>query len=182
MSLRPSIPAVEGVQDKQVAGILGAMKAIIERATGRTPNNPQIKTLGANSTIGGVITKVNEVINRLQDVATVTATGGGASTPKDPSVAGAWVHFNGGTVAINGSFNVSSVDDNAVGNYTVRFTNPFISNANAFSVTPGDVGADVWGQGYSAMMSTSAVQVATLRGDRTLFDTTTVQVIVFGNR
>lgn len=36
----------------------------------------------------------------------------------------AWVNFNGtGTVAIRGSFNVSSITDNGTGNYTVNFTN-----------------------------------------------------------
>lgn len=35
----------------------------------------------------------------------------------------AWVNFNGtGTIAINGSFNVSSITDNGTGNYTVNFT------------------------------------------------------------
>lgn len=36
----------------------------------------------------------------------------------------AWVNFNGtGTVAINASFNVSSITDNGTGNYTINFTN-----------------------------------------------------------
>lgn len=36
----------------------------------------------------------------------------------------AWVNFNGtGTVAIRASFNVSSITDNGVGDYTVNFTN-----------------------------------------------------------
>ena len=35
----------------------------------------------------------------------------------------AWVNFNGtGTVAIRGSYNVSSVTDNGTGQYTVNFT------------------------------------------------------------
>ena len=35
----------------------------------------------------------------------------------------AWVNFNGtGTVAINASFNVSSITDNGTGDYTVNFT------------------------------------------------------------
>jgi hypothetical protein len=35
----------------------------------------------------------------------------------------AWVNFNGvGTVAIRGSFNVTSITDNGVGDYTVNFT------------------------------------------------------------
>lgn len=36
----------------------------------------------------------------------------------------AWVNFNGtGTVAIRASFNVSSITDNGVGDYTINFTN-----------------------------------------------------------
>lgn len=42
----------------------------------------------------------------------------------------AWVNFNGtGTVAINDSFNVSSITDNGVGDYTVNLTNA-MPNAN----------------------------------------------------
>ena len=39
----------------------------------------------------------------------------------------AWVNFNGtGTVAIRASGNVSSITDNASGNYTVNFANPMV--------------------------------------------------------
>ena len=39
----------------------------------------------------------------------------------------AWVNFNGtGTVAIRASGNVSSITDNAVGNYTVNFTTAMV--------------------------------------------------------
>ncbi len=49
----------------------------------------------------------------------------------------AWVNFNGtGTVAIRASYNVSSITDNGVGDYTVNFTTA-MSDAN-----------------YSAVMST----------------------------
>jgi hypothetical protein len=42
----------------------------------------------------------------------------------------AWVNFNGtGTVAIRGSYNVSSITDNGTGRYTVNFTNA-LANAN----------------------------------------------------
>lgn len=38
--------------------------------------------------------------------------------------AAAWIYFNGsGTVAINDSFNVSSLTDNGTGDYTISFTN-----------------------------------------------------------
>lgn len=45
----------------------------------------------------------------------------GAVTVRDAKV---WVNFNGtGTVAIRASFNVTSISDNGVGDYTVNFTN-----------------------------------------------------------
>jgi len=41
-----------------------------------------------------------------------------------------WVNFNGtGTVAIRDSFNVSSISDNATGEYTINFSNA-MSNTN----------------------------------------------------
>lgn len=47
--------------------------------------------------------------------------------PTETVIAGsakAWVNFNGtGVVAILDSFNVSSITDNGVGDYTVNFTN-----------------------------------------------------------
>ena len=40
----------------------------------------------------------------------------------------AWINFNGtGTVAIRDSFNVSSITDHAVGDYTLNFTNAMAS-------------------------------------------------------
>jgi hypothetical protein len=50
---------------------------------------------------------------------------GTASVPVNTVVNGsakAWVNFNGtGTVAIRASFNVSSITDHGVGNYTINF-------------------------------------------------------------
>ncbi len=39
----------------------------------------------------------------------------------------AWVHFNQSTFAVNDSYGVDSVTDNAAGNFTVNFTTPFAS-------------------------------------------------------
>jgi hypothetical protein len=61
-------------------------------------------------------------------------------------IAKAWVNFNGtGTVAILGSFNVSSITDNGTGDYTVNFTtampnaNYAVSGTNAFSSSNSSV-------------------------------------------
>jgi hypothetical protein len=57
-------------------------------------------------------------ISTLKDSSGVLATQNGMT-----GIAKAWVNFNGtGTVAIRGSFNVSSITDNGTGNYTVNFT------------------------------------------------------------
>lgn len=55
----------------------------------------------------------------------------GAQTGSAPIFAArAWVNFNGtGTVAINGSGNVSSITDNGAGDYTVNFATA-LPNAN----------------------------------------------------
>ena len=52
----------------------------------------------------------------------------------------AWVNFNGtGTVAIRGSFNVSSITDNGTGDYTVNFTTAMPDLNYSASVTAGDI-------------------------------------------
>ena len=59
-------------------------------------------------------------------VSTIEDTAGSnSSTPAAIAngIAKAWVNFNGtGTVAIRAQYNVSSITDNGVGDYTVNFT------------------------------------------------------------
>jgi hypothetical protein len=71
----------------------------------------------------------------------------------------AWVNFNGtGTVAIRGSFNVSSITDNGTGNYTVNFTTA-ISDAN-YAVTSINASVDPAG-GIIAVSQSSTVTQTT---------------------
>jgi hypothetical protein len=55
----------------------------------------------------------------------------------------AWVNYVGSTVAINASFNVTSVTLNSAGNYTINFTNAFADNAYSVAICnsapPGDI-------------------------------------------
>lgn len=54
----------------------------------------------------------------------------------------AWVNFNGtGTVAIRDSFNVSSITDNGVGDYTVNFTTA-MADTNYLMLTGGTTASD----------------------------------------
>ena len=47
----------------------------------------------------------------------------------------AWVNFNGtGTIVIRDQFNVNSITDNGLGDYTVNFTNALVNNSYATNV------------------------------------------------
>lgn len=57
----------------------------------------------------------------------------------------AWVNFNGtGTVAIRAAFNVTSITDNGVGDYTVNFTSP-LADANYSATISSAVNATTAG-------------------------------------
>jgi len=67
---------------------------------------------------------------------TLPATTGTVLNDATVGVCRAWVNFNGtGTVAIRGSFNVSSITDNGTGNYTVNFTTAITDVNYAVSAT-----------------------------------------------
>lgn len=93
----------------------------------------------------------------------------------------AWVNFNGtGTVAIRASFNVSSIVDNGVGNYTINFTNamPDVNYAVTDSLS-GDTGivSDSIGGAYS--YTTTSFLVNTRGGNNAQADRATVACAVF---
>tara|TARA_R110000803_G_scaffold200669_1_gene265164 strand:+ start:279 stop:656 length:378 start_codon:yes stop_codon:yes gene_type:complete len=75
-------------------------------------------------------------------VGTLLAADGSTTTQPsipalDQRMAKAWVDFNGtGTVAIRGSYNVSSITDNSTGNYSVNFATN-MANTNYATVTNG---------------------------------------------
>ena len=57
----------------------------------------------------------------------------------------AWVNFDGsGTVAINQSFNVSSITDNANGKFTVNFTNAMEDTNYAVVLGPTSINATTY--------------------------------------
>lgn len=99
--------------------------------------------------------------NTLQNVA------GTLSVPVDTVVQGsakAWVNFNGtGTVAIRAAFNVSSITDNGVGDYTVNFTTA-MADAN-YVVTNSAIMSSQTDNNYHASLyrSASALSVGSCR-------------------
>lgn len=78
--------------------------------------------------------------------------GGGEQVSVDKVIHGvcyAWCNFNGsGTVAINASFNVTSLTDNGTGDYDVNLTNA-LPRANAACAVGGTLGAKASGTAAS---------------------------------
>jgi hypothetical protein len=121
-------------------------------------------------------------ISTLKDDAGVLATQNGMT-----GIAKAWVNFNGtGTPAIRGSFNVSSITDNATGSYTINFTTA-MPNANYSSVgfikrVSGDAASNgfiVINKGTSP--TTSALAILTFDSAGGALDVDIASVAVFSS-
>ena len=80
-----------------------------------SPDSNTNRTLNLPDESGSVLTDVSDIEPQVK-----TATNASGAAPI--YACRVWVSFNGqGTVAINGSGNVSSITDNATGDYTVNF-------------------------------------------------------------
>jgi hypothetical protein len=94
----------------------------------------------------------------------------------------AWVNFNGtGTVAIRASFNVTSITDNGVGDYTVNFTTALADVNYCTVVTPMRVASNTGAQGFLLETTTptaALVRVGTANQGGTLVDSTFVNVAI----
>lgn len=95
----------------------------------------------------------------------------------------AWVNFNGqGTVAIRGQGNVTSITDNAVGDYTVNFTTamPDVNYAfNGMCTNSGTNIDTVVNQNLTTVPSTSSMRITVIRPGTGVQDVTNVCVSIF---
>ena len=123
-------------------------------------------------------------ISTLKDDAGVLATQNGMT-----GIAKAWVNFNGtGTVAIRDSFNVSSITDNATGNYTINFTTA-MPNANyvaTMSIAAPDIGNGVVVKSPSVtgtpdLKSTTQLQIIVTNASAVYADGSQIYVSVFSS-
>ena len=109
---------------------------------------------------------------------TISNQDGSATVPSQTVISGsakAWVNFNGqGTVAIRASFNVTSITDNATGQYTVNFTTA-MPNTNYAAVQNNDW----YGLGYLDTYLTSSVKIYTINNDWSPRDVGTISIAVF---
>lgn len=109
---------------------------------------------------------------------TLSNAAGSKSVPVNTVVDGsakAWVNFNGtGTVAIRASFNVTSITDNGVGDYTVNFTTAMTDANYVVAGSYADNGntalllLSATAGGAATTMTSSAVRIKNLTGDMTV--------------
>lgn len=100
----------------------------------------------------------------------------------------AWVNFNGtGTVAIRASYNVSSITDNGVGDYTVNFTTA-LADANYAFASGGKQNAagaifDAIFESSASTRTASALRVNVLSvagvSNAGIVDASYVEIVVF---
>jgi len=97
----------------------------------------------------------------------------------------AWVNFDGtGTVAIRGSYNVSSITDNGTGLYTINLTNAMTDTNYAVCTAGQDQvsSSDRALQGPAARAATtSTIVIATGSDTSTPSDWSNIYAAVFGN-
>jgi hypothetical protein len=99
----------------------------------------------------------------------------------DKRMAKAWVKFRGlDTLAINDSYNVSSITDNGVGQYTVNFTTA-MANSTYSPLSSGSYYN--WDSHYqTSHHTTSSFRINGIRAHSHAFnDTDIITGVVFGN-
>ena len=116
------------------------------------------------------------------------ASGGIPTVKGQRLIPTAWVNFNGtGTVAIRDSENVSSITDNAVGNYSMNFAVNMLNTSYSVSGTGGGVDG-VTAQcmftfHHNVAKTVSSIRLATLRGSvDSYIDTDTIHCVVMGGQ
>jgi len=100
----------------------------------------------------------------------------------------AWISFDGGSITtgtmngVDSSFNISSITDNGVGNYTINFDTNMDNDNYAVSVS-SDSSYDYYGVWANVHVKTaSSVRVIFRKYSTTSFDPDLVSVIIFGEQ
>jgi hypothetical protein len=139
-------------------------------------------TKTVNIGTNGVATSITNInVGSTTSTTTITLNGTVNATGLSNSVK-AWVNFNGtGTPAIRASYNVSSITDNGVGDYTLNFTTALADANYAASAFAGDAAFSVgvtlssWG---TYTQTTSAFRFKVYYSLNTTVDATNTHVTI----
>lgn len=120
--------------------------------------------------------------------ATKITLSGSADSPPDTNtlvkdnIIKAWINFDGtGTIAIRDSYNVSSIVDNGVGDYTVNWDTDF-ANGNYACAGMSGSSANTFINWESQTVGTLQVHVSDADGAGTLTDVDQVQITAIGDQ
>jgi hypothetical protein len=100
------------------------------------------------------------------------------------SAAKAWVNFTGsGTVTINSDYNVTSITDNATGDYSINWDTDFssIGYSIAGAASDDNTAASFLGLRTSTPFAAGSAQVSSRSHDGTLRDAGIITVVAFGD-
>lgn len=137
-------------------------------------------TISGSGTIAGISTGgLPDGCIATDDLANNAVTAGKMGTTEQSRLCAAFVNFNGtGTVAIRASYNVSSITDNGVGQYTVNFTTA-LADANHSTVVTTATAA-TWVNRGDEVNSSSSSAVSVRHVENNVFaDTSVFNVITF---
>lgn len=112
-------------------------------------------------------------------------SGNNNSTPEEigKGRAKAWVNFDGeNTPTAREAYNVSSITDNATGNYTLNFTNAMSSADFAYTFASGDGNHSSATRALNFMSSTTtSLQILSESSNGTNSDESHICIVVFGD-
>src|SRR5512139_1563870 len=114
---------------------------------------------------------------------TLSKQDGSKSVPVDTVVNGsakAWVNFNGtGTVAIRAAFNVSSITDNGVGDYSANFATAMPDALYVVEAMSRNTGAGGFTMNYSESNLPGSARVVAVTHTVVLQDCQYIHVAIF---
>jgi len=112
-------------------------------------------------------------VNSISDIA-------GTGSPNITQQCKAWVNFNGtGAVAIRAQYNVSSITDRGVGQYTVNFTNAMPDANYAVALTKGNLNNATNAGEYYLSSSTASGALVNTYENGVVADIVSISVAIF---
>jgi hypothetical protein len=67
MAVHPAIPSERPITDRVTKNVLSRIRESLELLTGRRPGSPKIAKLDSAATTAEAVSKINEILDRMQD-------------------------------------------------------------------------------------------------------------------